>query len=181
MRIYLGDWQPDAVGILLMARVTMVRITHREPKEMSAKRRLLMKRNRIVLGLVAILVITALLFGCGGAETTPTPTPTPTPTLIPTPTGKTLSEMLGMSSEIVSIKYDMLITGPGIPTITTKMWLKKNKMRTEVNQQGVNAVTLIDADAKTMYTYMLAQNMAIKMPSTQVKCLKPLRMRPSLS
>lgn len=133
-----------------------------------------MKRSRIVLGLVAILVITALLPGCGGGKTTTpsatspaTTTPsktTPSVTTPSTPTGKTLSEILGMSSKIVLIKYDVLITGPGIPTITTKVWLKKNKMRTEINQQGVNAVMLIDTDAKTMYVYMPAQNLAIKMP-----------------
>ncbi len=133
-----------------------------------------MKKNKIVLGLIAILVITALLAGCGGAKTTSTTTTSDTTktttttttatTTTTTATGKTLSETLGMSSKIVSIKYDMLVTGPGIPTTTTKMWLKKNKMRTEITQQGMTAVTLIDTDAKTMYVYMPAQNLAMKMP-----------------
>lgn len=130
-----------------------------------------MKKNKIVLGLVAILIITALLAGCIGDKTTTPPatspattTPSKTTPPVTTPSTPTLSEMLGMSSKIVSIKYDMLITGPGIPAITTKVWLKKNKMRTEMTQQGATAITLIDEDAKTMYVYMPAQNLAVKMP-----------------
>ncbi len=48
-----------------------------------------MKRNRTVLCLMVVLVITALLVGCGGAKTTPVET-TPPVTTQSTPTGKSI-------------------------------------------------------------------------------------------
>ncbi|MBU1032336.1 MAG: DUF4412 domain-containing protein [Patescibacteria group bacterium] len=75
----------------------------------------------------------------------------------------TLSELLGMGSSISSVKYDVTMTMPGAPQMTLKTWLKKNKMKTEMRTQGQTAISLMDMDAKTMYTYMPAQNMAIKM------------------
>ena len=46
--------------------------------------------------------------------------------------------------------------------MTQAVWVKKNKMRMEITQQGQNSVVLVDNDAMTMYTYMPAQNMAMK-------------------
>lgn len=61
------------------------------------------------------------------------------------------------------MQYDMVITAPGAPTMTQAAWVKKNKMRMEITQQGQTNVVLVDNDAMTMYTYMPAQNMAMKM------------------
>jgi len=127
--------------------------------------------------LVSVLVIVGLLigsFGCapsGIPPAPPTPTP-PTPALppapappapTPTPTpGATLGEILGRAAGIASMKYDLVMTGPGVPTMTQKIWVKKNKMRTEMTQQGQTQVILIDIDARTMYMYMPEQNLAMK-------------------
>jgi len=47
--------------------------------------------------------------------------------------------------------------------MTANVSMKKNKMRMELTQGGLAIVQLIDWDAKTMYTYIPAQNMAMKM------------------
>lgn len=47
--------------------------------------------------------------------------------------------------------------------MTQRVWLKKNKMRTEFTAEGQTMVYLVDTNAKTMYMYMPAQNMAMKM------------------
>ncbi len=65
------------------------------------------------------------------------------------------------------MKYDMLMTSPGVETITTKIWMKNNKMRTETTVEGETAVMLIDIDTQTIYMYFPAQNMAMKMTYEQ--------------
>lgn len=117
-------------------------------------------------------------------KTTPTATPTTAPspqaTIVPTPgpavtaaptpaatTGEKLGDVLGRAGGIASVKYDIMVTFPGMPATTQKAWVKKSKMRMEVIAQGQTAISLIDLDAKTMYSYMPAQNMAIKMDFSQ--------------
>ncbi len=124
----------------------------------------------IVFTVLAIIVFVffatggnfAFLHNLGGESSTTATTSTTSTTT--TTTGDTLDDMLGLSSDIVSIRYDMLVSGQGIPAMTTKVWAKKNRMRTEITQQGTNAVTLIDTNAKTMYAYIPDQNLAIKIP-----------------
>jgi outer membrane lipoprotein-sorting protein len=134
--------------------------------------------NRIIPGLIALLLIAMLLIaGCSGktsttSPTTPSPTPsttsptdeaTTTPSTTATTSDVTLGDILGRSAGIASLKYDMVITAAGNPTMTQAIWVKKNKMRTEVTQQGQTTVILMDNDTNTMYTYMPAENMAIEM------------------
>jgi len=95
---------------------------------------------------------------------TSTTTGKTTVTTTTTTTGKTLNDLLDLSSNIISVKYDMSISGQSIPTTTATVWAKKNRMRMEMAQQGMNVITLIDTNAKTMYAYMPAQNMAMKIP-----------------
>jgi hypothetical protein len=130
--------------------------------------------------LAVVMVMAGLLtgsFGCkSGSTTTAVPgtsaatakpavtTTTKAPVASSAPSsGKTLADILGRASGIASVKYDMEITPPGAQPMTQKIWVKKNKMRTEMSQQGQDTVLLVDMDAKTMYTYMPAQNTAIKM------------------
>jgi len=74
---------------------------------------------------------------------------------------------LAQAATLVSVKYDGVVTAPGQPTLTQKVWLKKSKMRMEFTAEGQTMVYLIDSDAKTMYMYIPAQNMAMKMDFSQ--------------
>jgi outer membrane lipoprotein-sorting protein len=56
----------------------------------------------------------------------------------------------------------MEMTAPGVSLMTQKIWIKKNKMRTEMTTNGVTVITLIDQDANVMYTYMPAEKIAMK-------------------
>ncbi len=136
-----------------------------------------MKRNQINPCLIAILVITVLsLAGCGGGEPTSPSTTSPGITTTPntvttnpptsqTPSGGSLSEILGRAKNVNTMKYDMVVTMPGAGTqpVTTTTWVKKNKARSEMSAQGITSVvSLFDVDAKVMYMYMPDQNMAMK-------------------
>ena len=83
------------------------------------------------------------------------------------PSGEDLSEILGRGAGIASVKYDMVVTAPGMETMTTKMWMEGNKIRTEMTQQGETIVMLIDYDEGVMYMYMPAENFAYEMPLGQ--------------
>jgi hypothetical protein len=104
-----------------------------------------------------------------------TTTPTTTTQTTTTTTGTSLNEILGHSAGIASMKYDMVITSTGSPAITSKVWIKMNsaivsKMRTEVTSGGQTVITLLDYNARTMYMYMPALNMAYSMtfnPTTE--------------
>lgn len=143
-------------------------------KERSHLRRMSTLSTSMGIGLAVIAIIYFVFFAVGDGYRLlnnlvgefPAPVPTSeTPTTTTTTTNsKTLGDLLGLSSNTISIKYDLLVSGQGIPAITTKVWVKKNKMRTEITQQGTNVVNLIDNDAKTMYAYTPSQNLAIKLP-----------------
>jgi outer membrane lipoprotein-sorting protein len=94
---------------------------------------------------------------------TPSPTKSATPNPSPTPT-RSLSDILGLAANINSLRYDVSLSGSGIQPMAYKVWLKKNKMRWEITQQGMNAIVLMDLDARTMYTYLPDQNLAMKTP-----------------
>jgi len=153
-----------------------------------------MIKNAIFCLLIAsILFTTPLISACGGEketttqQTTPVTTTTMPATTIPTTTttaqppttttntttatttatGETLSEILGHTSGISSVIYDMVMTAPGIPATTTKIWMKNYKMRTETNFEGQTMITLLDMDAQTMYLYYPDQNMAMQMTYEQ--------------
>ncbi len=131
-------------------------------------------KKRIAWLLVPFLMgISLVLASCAqSAQTTPTtstvPTTSKTATAAPQPTsGDTLSEILGWAQNIPTMKYTVVMTMPGVPATTTTTWVKKNKMRMEMSMQGITTVLLVDQDTKTMYSYMPAQNMAMKMSYDQ--------------
>jgi outer membrane lipoprotein-sorting protein len=130
--------------------------------------------------IVALVLVLVVVLGCvsvaacggggeGGATTAP-PTDgvtTPAGGGNGAPAGEDLEEILGLGAGIVSVKYDMLVTAPGTPTMTMHMWVKHNKIRTEMTEQGQTTIMLIDYDAGTYYMYMPDQNMAMQMPFDQ--------------
>ena len=125
----------------------------------------------------AIALVTALLAaGCAKSDTTPATTPSSPQTEQPStppsssPTeessasqpsaGESLDDVLSLSAGIGSVKYDMIISSPGMDTVTTKVWLKDNKMKMETSAGGEDIINIIDHDAQQMYMYMPSQNMA---------------------
>ena len=84
--------------------------------------------------------------------------------------GEGLGDILGHGTGIDSVSYTMEISGPGMPAVTTQVWMERNKMRTEMTQQGQTEtmIYLVDYDAGTAYMYMPDQNMAIQMDISQV-------------
>ncbi len=139
-----------------------------------------------VLALLAVLVIGIVLTsGCmeqqkeqeGGTQIkttnetqgetldgTKAPSETPNKTQTPNeqPATETLSEILGRGTDISSVKYDIIRTSQGMPSMTQKIWLKKKKMRREIIMRGQTMIYLTDIDAKTTYMYMPAENKTIK-------------------
>ncbi|MGB7532347.1 MAG: DUF4412 domain-containing protein [Halobacteriota archaeon] len=98
-----------------------------------------------------------------GEGTTPT---TQTPTATPGDEGTSLSDLLGKAKGI-SVKYDMVATAPGVPSMTSKQWVKGNKMRMEMTAEGKTMIIIMDGDKQEMYMYYPGENMAIKMDFSQ--------------
>jgi hypothetical protein len=129
-----------------------------------------MKNKYWVAGVCLLVIMLCLTSACGGgggsttsASTAATSTaPTQTTTTSTTAAGNSVSDILGKGMKIDSIRYDLSITTSG-QTTTVTIYQKKNKMREEITVEGIAVAVLIDADAQTMYTYMPAQNMAVKM------------------
>lgn len=144
-----------------------------------------MKRLGFVL-IMMLAVVALLVAGCGGGdgeEATPTatespgatatqpPTETETPgataTATPAPTQPSgvLGDLLGKAGNIDSVKYDMVMTGPGVPSMTSKVWLKQKaqKMKMESTVQGETNIQIIDWAVEEIYMYMPSQNMAFRM------------------
>ena len=126
---------------------------------------------------IVLAVVSLLLAGCGGGdeEASPTATKSPGATVTETPgesvpptstlpSGE-LGDVMGKASTIDSVKYDMIMTGPGMPSMTTKVWLKQlaNKMKTESTVEGETTIQIVDWAAEVMYLYMPSQNMAYRM------------------
>jgi outer membrane lipoprotein-sorting protein len=138
-----------------------------------------MKRLGFVL-IMVLAIVSLLVAGCGGGDEEPSPTAsaspgatvtetpgeaeTPAPTL---PSGE-LGDIMGHAANIDSVKYDVVMTGPGMPSMTTKIWLKQsiNKMKTESTVEGETSIQIVDWDAGVMYLYMPSQNMAYRMDLT---------------
>jgi len=140
-------------------------------------------RKRIIMTSLGLFAIAIGVVGCGGSTetskttttttapitttkavtTTKTTAPTTTNPATTTASSASLTDILGLSTQIGSMKYDMTVTAPGSPVVTQTIWVKKSKMRTEVSAQGQTTILIMDAQAMTMYTYIPAQNMAMKM------------------
>lgn len=82
---------------------------------------------------------------------------------VSTDEGLSLIDILSKAKDITSFQYDMVVTIPGETTITTKMWRKGNKTRTEMTIEGQKMVYLMDMDKQLAYTYFPSENTAMKM------------------
>jgi len=78
-----------------------------------------------------------------------------------------LSDILDRAKGITSVKYDMVMRMPGVPTTTTKVWMKgDDKIRMEMAAAGQTVITILNED--TMYMYYPKRNMAMKMDTSGV-------------
>ena len=96
--------------------------------------------------IVSLVLIVVMVLGClsfvacgGGGDGTALPSGeeeeeengTPPPS-----NGESLEDILGLGVGIDSVRYDMVITAPGMQTMTTKMCIKQDKIRTETTEGG---------------------------------------------
>jgi outer membrane lipoprotein-sorting protein len=101
----------------------------------------------------------------GGTPSTPITFTTPTST-----SGETLGDIYGVGKNIGDVKFDQVMTTSGqTQPMTWHVYMKNawliNSMKiryeiTGLDQTTVQTVELIDYSARTMYTYMPAQNIA---------------------
>ncbi len=59
--------------------------------------------------------------------------------------------------------------------MTQTIWLKGQKMRTEMTGEGQTTIMLVDMDTRIMYMYMPAQNMAIRMNMNDTVLPRPMK------
>ena len=130
-----------------------------------------------------ILCLSLLFAGCSSSnnadststtdntpETGETSTTTPSTSDEPEATessGDELNDVINLATDIESVSFDMEVTSPGAGAMTTRIWLKGLKMKTETSAEGQTIINLIDQAAGTMYTYIPAQNTAFMVTYTQ--------------
>jgi len=73
-----------------------------------------------------------------------------------------LDDIIIQAADIESVKFDMIVTSPGSPSMTTKIWLKGQNMRSETESEGQTVINIINHATSTMYMYIPEQNMAFK-------------------
>jgi len=136
-------------------------------------------KKLIALALVVVMVLGCIsLVACNGgggdgATTTPpaggetTPAggeTTPPPDETTTPPEETLEDILGYGAGITAVQYEMVITAPGVGTMTTYVWMEQDKMRTEMTEGGETVVMIVDYGAGTAYLLYPDMAMAMEIP-----------------
>jgi outer membrane lipoprotein-sorting protein len=76
---------------------------------------------------------------------------------------ESLADILEHGADLVSVRYEAVITSPGAPQQIMQIWFKQNKMRTEMTQQGQTVVMIANFDSQVAYFYYPAMNMAYQM------------------
>lgn len=132
-------------------------------------------RAGLVLALVLALALGAALGGCGRdkgagqAGANPPASGQPTPPAGASPSDAkgdagglpALNDLLARGKQVKSLSYDYAITSGG-QTVSGKMWISGNKIRTEAVVQGQKMVNILDGDQKVAYSYQPNQKVAIK-------------------
>jgi hypothetical protein len=147
-----------------------------------------MKKYIVFLGLLAILLIPALLAGCGGGvsttttppastatsptatttspsgtTTSPTNTTTTPITTTTTETGNLLNQILSQTTNYPTVYFEMKVTVTGLKEETTiKYWIKNYK-KFRIEQVSTGLVIFINMEAQTMYMYYPDKKMVMKM------------------
>jgi len=138
------------------------------------------------LGYILILIIAMaaiVVAGCGGGdEASPTATETPetsvtpgdsatpgaTATPVQTQASGELSDLLGKTSEVESVKFKMVMTAPGLPEdLTSEVWQKSGKTKTQTSVMEQVTTTYTDYDAQKMCTCFPATSTCMSMDFSQ--------------
>ena len=72
-------------------------------------------------------------------------------------------DILGNAEGINSAYYEMVMTAAGMPTQTSKVWIKGSKMKIETVVDGEKMITVWDDDANTMKIYYESEGMVMVM------------------
>jgi hypothetical protein len=145
-----------------------------------------MKNRFAVAWLCLLILVLGIASACGGGEETTTPaattpstttplqtstpaqtTPTQTTPASTTPTATTttvdpLTELFGKWTGLDPVHYDLTVSVTGQPTMTGHIWQTSTKQRIEYVMEGETIIMIFDKDENVMYTYMPAQNLAMK-------------------
>ncbi len=81
--------------------------------------------------------------------------------------GESLTDIVGQVGGIDSVSYTMEASGPGMPLITTKIWMEGNKFRSESGDQET-MIFIVDYDIGKAYMYMPDLNMAYEVDISTV-------------
>ncbi len=84
-----------------------------------------------------------------------------TPTAAPT---GGLVDLLSGAADIDCLSAEMTMSGPGMPSAITKMWLKEGNVRTETDMMGMETITIMDAEAEMMYMITGGSAMSMELP-----------------
>jgi hypothetical protein len=82
--------------------------------------------------------------------------------------GGTIADILAKAAFVTSMQFDMVQTNSlvgvqgGNGTVTTHVWVSRNKVKMDTNQGGQEIIQLYDYNAHVMYSYTPAQNAATK-------------------
>ena len=142
-----------------------------------------MKNRYLAAGLCLLIVLLCGVSACGGGggttKTTTTATTSPTTTTsgqtttsavqtttstTSTTAGQSVSDLLGLGLNVNTIKYTLTITSTGQPEVAMTIYKKGNKIRQEISAGDNAAILIMDGDAKTIFTLMPANKMAMEMP-----------------
>ncbi len=93
------------------------------------------------------------------ATTTP---PLSTTTAPPSSSGIDLAGILGQAGAITNVEYDMSITGPDMTT-TGHVWVKQNKMKMQMEEEGETFVMIFDGDAMVYIMYSVSSKSGMRM------------------
>lgn len=76
-----------------------------------------------------------------------------------------IGEILSRGKSISTVKYEMVVNQSGQPSIVQKVWLKKDRMKTEMTTSGQTTIMFANLAEGVIYQYLPSQNIAMKMQS----------------
>ncbi|MGI6092727.1 MAG: LolA family protein [Negativicutes bacterium] len=113
-----------------------------------------MKRFTVLFLVLCFAVVSLGLAGCGGSGWKQA---------APAAKEETVDELFAKGKNLPGMSYDFVMTAAG-KSMSGKMWLSDKNMKSEITVNNDKTITIVDEEAKVMYTYIPAQGTAFKMP-----------------